>query len=488
MNPGQFTLISNYVPTLAAGDYVLHATQTVANAPGAHIDPLDANLRVVAPRYVLAPDQVLSTFPPSRASGAFSTRLPQIVLRRRTLPWERRASPTSAPDIPWLALVVLADNEPGEFKTGVPISDCVTAGTPMPGDNDAEVGDALTVPMSTVAYVFPAQDEVALLTHVRRVDLTDTELALGDDDGLLAVLVANRLPQPGRAYTAYLISLENQINRLVMSGFHQTDDQATHAPTPVGTTPITTWPVLAHWTFACVGEGDFQSLMQKLDIGLLGTVVPPKPAAPGKPPPPGRPNPPEVLATGHLGVDHTTREGDARRAWYRGPLVPFPGTRTAVGADGKLPLMHTSDQARRIGPDGRENLALATAFEIGRLLALAEPAIVAALLLWRKDGLNGARTASLLSRELALSRLHTHDVGAGFAARAGLDLLTSLGADAARRLGGIEQPAGVMAAAAAVMEAADGLSEAPDDEFALLRAAVEQAAAQLTAATEESQG
>jgi hypothetical protein len=238
-----------------------------------------------------------------------------------------------------------------------------------------------------------------------------------------------------------------------------------------------------------VGEGDFQSLMEGLNVGMLGTVVPPTPAAPGKPPPPARPNPPEVAATGHLAVDHTTREGEARRSWYRGPLVPFPGTRTPVGADGRLPLMHTSDQARRIGKDGRENLALATAFEIGRLLALAEPAVVAALLLWRKDTLNAARTASLLSADPALASLEAVDVGSGFAARAGLDLLTSLGADDAQRLGGVTAPGPdeVMAAAGTVIEGLGELSQDEDDEFAALRTAVQQATARLAATTEESE-
>jgi hypothetical protein len=490
MAPGQFTLISNYVPTLPAGDYVLHAAQGVT--PGGPIDPLDASFRVVAPRYILPADQVLSTYPPNRAAGAFSTRLPQIVLRRRTLPWERRASGTSAPSIPWLALVLLADGE-GEFKTGLPIASCVTTGVSMPGDNDAQVGDALTVSNKVVKTLFPAQDEVELLAHVRRVDLTDTELALGDDDGLLAVVVSNRLPLPNTAYTAYLISLENQIDKLVMSAAHEVDDGMTHGVLVPPVLPMSTWPVLAHWSFACVGEGDFQSLMQGLDVGMLGTVVPPKPVAPGKPPPPPRPNPPEVLATGHLAVDHTTREGEARRSWYRGPLVPFPGTRDAPGADGRLPLLHTSDQARRIGPDGRENLALATAFEIGRLLALAEPAIVAALLLWRKESLNASRTASLLAAEPALAALQAVDVGSGFAARAGLDLLTSLGADDAQRLGGVmtgaapaePEPEQVMSAAGTLMQGLGELSENEGDEFAALRSAVEQATARLAAATGE---
>nr|WP_284290527.1 hypothetical protein [Angustibacter aerolatus] len=50
-----------------------------------------------------------------------------------------------------------------------------------------------------------------MLCHVREVDLRDTELAMGDDDGWLAVVLCNRLPQPGTRYTACLVNVEGAI-------------------------------------------------------------------------------------------------------------------------------------------------------------------------------------------------------------------------------------------------------------------------------------
>jgi hypothetical protein len=494
--PGQFILHNNVLPALQAGTHTVRSKQTIT-APGATPEQRDTFVEVTAPRYLLPPDQVLSTFPPNKASGAFSTRLPQIVLRRRTLPWERRAAQNLGPEVPWLALVLLADGE-GEFKSGLPIAACVTSGVQMyiPLRNDATVGDALTVDNRVLHRTFPAMDELAVLAHVRRVDLNDTELALGDDDGWLAVIVCNRLPQPNTSYTAYLISVENQIGNLGLSGWYQDHDRATAPPTEYPIEPKTTYPVLAHWSFTCTGSGDFQSLMQGLDVGMIGTL--PAPAAPSgdKPPPPARPRPPVVAETGHIALDYVNRDGEPDLAWYRGPLVPAPGTRDTVDANGKLPLLHTSDQARRIGPDGRENLALATAFEIGRLLALAEPSVVAALLLWRKEGLDAARSAALIAAEPALAALRTDDVGSGFAARAGLALLTALGADDAGRLGatvdlGVPPPplAGdVLVGAATVATGLQELSDRADDEFDALRSAVLQAAAQLAEETNGGEG
>jgi hypothetical protein len=502
----------------------VHVEQSF-DAPGARTQTLDAHFDVTAPRFVLPPDQVLSTFPPNQAQGEFNARLPQIVLKRRTVPWERTVDGSTDPQsplrqVPWLALVVLADAE-AEFVSARPIAECITPGVTLDGRNDATVGNAIRVTAHVIAQVFPTKDELPLLAHVRNVDLNDTELALGGDDGWLAVLIANRLPQPGVRYRACLVSLEGQYDALpdtaavapdpgaalgttfvypeaianldqlssdyvarvdssaslslsaamTRGGPTQTVSDAwsrgaTGAPVtgvsnaPNATTaaligamhavsiqdidplsPILTFPVLAHWQFTCTGAGDFRSIMQGLDVGMLGTSPPaPPPPRPGrKPPPPSRPQP-TVLDTGHVALAYTSRAGEPRTVWYRGPLVPRPVDREMPDANGVLPLFHSSDQARRVGPDGRENLSLAAAFEIGRLLALAEPSVVAALLNWRKEGFETARRTALLDADAVLARQGVRDLLAGYASRLQRMIIVDLGADGAQRLGGIVPP------------------------------------------------
>lgn len=509
-NPGTFTLHSNAVPPLPAGSYVTHLTQTIS-APGASPEQETSHFEVTAPRFALTPDQILSTFPPNQAEGAFSARLPHIVLKRRTLPWEREldgknARSTLPREIPWLALVVLADSE-CQFKSGKPIAECVTPGVVLEGRNDVVVGNAIVVTDRVVTQVFPTKAELSLLAHVRNVDLSDTELALGDDDGWLAVVMANRLPQPGVRYRACLISIEGQYEVLpdtvvpedrdammfaaktvYENEARQADSIAyTHASKtgarsltvadgwstkkaaaaaassgdsqsaqarlftgpilgtmhavdmaiidPVAT--LYTFPVLAHWQFTCTGAGDFQSLVQNLDVGMTGTLpreLPPVQAGQKPHPPPSR-DPPVVVDTGHIALEHVSRNGDPGTVWYRGPLVPRPTRRDQPDAQGLLPLLHASDQARRVGPDGRENLSLAAAFEIGRLLALAEPSVVAALLNWRKEMLEQDRRAELLDAEPSLGKLGTDDFMGGYARRAGHEQIVKLGSDEAKRLG-----------------------------------------------------
>src|SRR5262249_38394456 len=145
---------------------------------------------------------------------------------------------------------------------------------------------------------------------------------------------------------------------------------------------------------------------------------------------------PEIVDTGHIALKHVSREGEPGTVWYRGPLAPRPTTREQPDGAGRLPLVHASDQARRVGPDGRENLSLAAAFEIGRLLALAEPRVVAALLNWRKQELEQARQDALIEMEPVLSVIRA-GVAARFGLRAGLNEIVRLGAGDAALLGSV---------------------------------------------------
>ena len=433
---------------------------------------------------------------------------------------------------------MIAEGE-GELSPEKKVEDCVTPGVTLSGPNDVATGVHLTVTQSVVNKVFPTKQDLPLLAHVREVDIHDTELAMGDDDGFLAVVLANRLPQFDRVeckpvrYLACLINLEGQldvlpppsrpVDRFIATEFvydatialeqyqidpdlaqmgvgytlHGKQMQRSGAATRAQKTnvaidtsskltghqkasyagvkqpktvqqwkvnaehvenvamtaasseasrvirdamktgfrypiegftyePVFRFPVLTHWSFTVTGAGGFESLMRNLDVGLLGTM-PAQRAAANRPPcadPPaveGPPAPevarpaPELAETGHVGLPHLTRRGEPLRAWYRGPLTPhvMVRDRDPETDDGRRPLAHTSDQLRRVVPDGREDLSLAAAFEIGRLLALSHPAIVAALMRWRREQFGAARAkkiAELAAGSATLLKDAMHDV------------------------------------------------------------------------------
>src|SRR4029077_6124158 len=116
---------------------------------------------------------------------------------------------------PWLALVLIAEGE-GSLLSDVPVADCTTSGTALadPSDVDVPKATSLEIPESVVTKVFPALEALRSLVHVREVDLNDTELALGDDDGWMAVVLCNRLPQANTSYSACLINVEGQYGEL----------------------------------------------------------------------------------------------------------------------------------------------------------------------------------------------------------------------------------------------------------------------------------
>ena len=484
---GHFVLHSSVMPPMTAGDYELVSDQT---GTPFDVEAERTHVRVSSPRYTMPPEQILSAFPPANAEGAFGDRLPQIALKRRTLPWERNpAGVATVSPTPWLALVVVAEGE-AELSATTPVEQCVTAGTTLldPDDRDVAEGLYLAVTETVVAKIFPTEEDLPLLAHVREVDIQDTELAGGDDDGWLAVVLANRLPVYDTAadnpvrYLACLVNLEGQLGELpppsppvdffeyelaqdwsvlasseahadqfVMgtgsevavvesAGFDaqsalpaigsQLDGAATSsrsiaadawsrgpteavaaaaldpdAPRLVRDTmgigfhlPIERYaaervlrfPVLAHWSFTTSEGATFETLMQDLDVGLVGTLPVPEPEDPPKP------EGPTVVVTGHVELEHQTRRGDGIQAWYRGALVPHPTDREQPDENGRLPVAHAADQLRRVVPDGREDLSYAAAYEIGRLLALSQLSIVSALLRFRAEQFGIARVKHLL--------------------------------------------------------------------------------------------
>ncbi|WP_377189717.1 hypothetical protein [Ruegeria meonggei] len=230
---GRFFLYDSIVPALEAGKYRLQGDLKIeAEEDGVDVDelavrPLQTHFNVTAPRLKLPPDQALMTFPPANSEGAYEARLPQIVLKKKTLPWDRKAAPDetafgdqiTSERTPWLALVVIAEGE-GQIEHDIPWQDCVSEGVDLPGDKDVPTATRLSVPVSVVRNVFPTVEDLPLLTHVREVNIDDTEAAMGDDDGFLAVVISNRMPQFDRencrpkAYTACLINLEGQLGEL----------------------------------------------------------------------------------------------------------------------------------------------------------------------------------------------------------------------------------------------------------------------------------
>lgn len=339
--PGSMRLHDSVVPDVPGGVYRVRTSLDLAedgtalDAPVAH----DAFLEVTGPRFTLGPTDIAGVHPPPGSVGAFSQRLPHVTLTRRTLPWERRF----ADGTPWLALLLTRPEE-AELLAPQPLREAVgedhfavlSAFGAIDGDGPMV---SVLVPSDPITQqdLLPHRRDVSLLTHVRQVNLADTELAGADDDGWFAVVVANRLPTLAGPYRASLVSLEGREVLLSASA---------NEPTP--------FVVLHQWEFE-VGEGGvFEVLARGFYVDALHRT----------PSPVGAGDPPQLFTR----VDH---DGQATSVPYSGPL--------------------------RAGPDapvGPADTGVEAAATLGRLLGAADGRFLSEVVGWHRE-VDRAETAQV---------------------------------------------------------------------------------------------
>jgi hypothetical protein len=427
---GHMYLYDSATPPLDDGSYRLTAATEVSYQGSRQGFSQETYFTVAGPRFTVPQAMVATSYPPGNGHGPFQDTLAHIVLSRRTLPWERELDPSGlipAPTIPpgappapglpvpWVALLVF---EEGEYTLlrGIPLQQAVPADVFTRLGSPANIScDAVEADADLVASILPSVEELQLLAHVRWVNVDDRELNTAGGDGYYAVVISNRLPSASAQCRAILVSLEERSD-LVQANPPPVADPRTgpaapaaadvpasavpvdvlpnpiftlsqppvHTFSPVIGPPLTYVPTarvrlvaLTSWQFTCEGPGTFRQLMQNLDVAMFGTV-----ADVGHPP---------LSDTGHLPIELQDRLGASEAVWYRGPLVPYNLTRDDLGP------YHCADQARRVTPEtGAEDVSYAAAFEVGRLLAAADPRLAQAIMRWRRESYKQSARASTI--------------------------------------------------------------------------------------------
>jgi hypothetical protein len=390
---GDIQFYDRYKPALQAGEtpYTLTAKQTLTSTAGASLSQAPsatAQFWISAPRFALDPSEIQSLFPPANSSGHYDLTLANIVLKERSLPWEREVEPNS-PNTPWLALLVFAEDEillPGS-ATGLTnptrasscaVSEFIKSTDPTILDLNlpAQPGDPATcqtIQISTATFdtIVPRIDDLPWLAHVRQVNTDNKTTAQAIGNGWFSVVIANRFPteSSGTAarYIAHLVSLEGYADYL-------TDTPPTW-PTGVTTARLVS---LASWTFQSRPDGlDFTALLKNLTGAPGGADLRLRLPGPATAPAADTPaaNAASALDQGYAALPYETRVGDETFAWYHGPLVPYPvGEVTAVAGP------YTSASAATVyePASGTFDLSYAACWEVGRLLALRDRAYATA--------------------------------------------------------------------------------------------------------------
>jgi len=371
------TFYDNYKAPLPAGSYRLVLQQSVdveGDKPRHYYR--DQRFEVLAPRYSIEADDIQAYFPPDGGTADYNNVLPHLILGSRNLPWERVLSSANEP---WLALLVLSEKD---IIDGNVVSKCGTVADLVPHrPDDLPVNDELPAPWvrldsdgAVMLPVFtrtedantpiqlldldldlflklcPARKELPLLAHIRHVDIADKVPLDMVANGEFSVLVANRFPPQG-GNTVHLVSLEGWKELL------DAPDSAMAKRVRLIT--------LANWSFVNdpKGHDTFGGLMEQLkkNSTVFGIAVQAS----------GDTYVDQALNRGYVPVDYKPLDSTQTFAWYRGPLASLKRDQVTETT------FDRPDAAMIVDPDrGIMDVSYASAWELGRLNALASPVFV----------------------------------------------------------------------------------------------------------------
>ena len=464
---GSMYLFDCVTPPLVDGNYRIDAVTNVTfDGQQAPLSSNSGYFDIEGPRFTLPATDVAAVYPPRNGHGGFDEYIPQIVISRRTLPWERRLTsdpsaigtptrdqwtlqPNPFPPVndpnewgpaPWLALLLFQE---GEYT----LHQNVSLKSVVPADAYArlEVPDGITcdsieVDAGLLQSVLPSLDELTLLAHVRQVNVDDKELNAASGDGLYAVLMSNRVPAPNAKFRACLVSLEERTDLV------KADPPPVAAPIFIGIFEnpvigqIGNVPAAKAEGVAAPAANIIGNLNNQFGATFLATVADRNVA-----------NAVGFVASPYYHVFIETQQLVLLHSWtfectgvgtFRDYVqrinVSTMGTVEEQGHPpvidtGHIPITvmdragvqenvwyrgpfvpmpltrdpltyHSADQCRRVTPEtGAEDISYAAAFECGRLMAAADPRLGQELMRWRREPYRqSVRIDSLLAIQAAI--------------------------------------------------------------------------------------
>ncbi len=398
--------------------------------------PLLYKFAVQGPRFRMDPGIVHSLFPPDGSLGEFSNVLPHVVLTNETLPWSLKpVTPDGKTDVDlgdftavgtekydldvptWLAVLILTETDFAAYTAqGYELKiDNTTTGTffgPLNGDfispalgedvtnqpswiKASDPCQAIKIPIALFSSIAPSLADLFMMANVRSVQMGSKPAQAvtdGEDMGTYSIVMGNRIPAVGQQHLAMLVSLENMQDYL--------PDQYGVASTKIPATVTYAYlPVLANWNFISAGDSyRFDHLLESLNNRAPhgNPVVPgPLPNARFKMYQPAGAIPAtgaaaQAIELGYTPLKHTTRNTQVTASWYRGPLVPYavqPGLQIfKTQQNAAVPAIYDADALVRLDPTtGLFDLSYASAWQLGRLLALQDKTFSINLYQWKRQ-------------------------------------------------------------------------------------------------------
>jgi hypothetical protein len=227
----------------------------------------------------------------------------------------------------------------------------------------------IDLPPAVFTDTLPKAAELPLLAHCRQVETEHKEILDLEEEGWFSIVVANRFPKTEGRNIVHLVSLES---------FKDYLPDGSRSPANYERVRLIS---LASWFFTATRErGSFVSLMKNLDGGLL--MMPVSEQARRAAQTPAQKTVLRAIDSGYVPIKYGMRQGEKTMAWYRGPLLPVP-----TGQIQRPRPFVTSDSAMIYDKQtGLFDLSFATAWQIGRLVALADKSFSLEMLKWRREG------------------------------------------------------------------------------------------------------
>lgn len=392
IEPKIIKLQDRATPPLTAGEYSLKAKLSILGKSNhddvaskeikKEFNNLDTPLtfKVSAPRFLLEPDLLHSVYPPASSVGAYHNSLPHIYFNRKTLPWERTISEDN--DAPWMTLLLLTAKEMQDnevLTASQKVTELQSMNVIKTPDNsqtskekkvqevyqnlkvpkidaelweEEEVAQIIQMPLNLFKSICPLIEELPFLSHARQVDTSLKENAAANPKGWFSVIVGNRLPQEGEDNFVFLVSLEGHYEALSTE------------PDPQASIRLV---VLEKWMFKSKGS-TFEELCEEL-IKNTGHFRIEKKTE--------NKDIRTALQHGYVPMNHRWRDGKNSVSWYRGPLVPVD-----IATPEKYKYNNADEALRFDKSTGMFDISYATAWQLGRVLALQNTAFSAALGSW----------------------------------------------------------------------------------------------------------
>lgn len=415
---GNLVFYQNRIPPLGSGNYQLDVEQSISSSDGKVPETTYQNTNqfaVTGSRFALDPDTISSVYPPENASGEYQNVFAHVCFTRDTLPWERTtgralAAPMLADTPPWLALLLVAQQDPAPDFQQVTLLDLLSSkyktaegkqgqlpegflfpDFPGADHNELEFGEAwsdpclvMDLPVDLFNAIAPSGDDLRWLGHVREIQPTTAQSArylqklrrvsTPLTPPRLSTVIANRLPAEGSESQACLVSVENWGKYLPQN------DGSPSGNIPAGTAKVRL-VLLKRWRFYAVAlEQTFSGYLLKLN--QAGWQVPgnflSEPVNDSASEADKAIN--NAFAMGLTPLNHHTRQGAKTVSWCHGPFVPF-------NISGRIEIpVPGPDSVTRYNPDtGMFDVTYAAAWQLGRLLALQNSNFAETLYNWKRE-------------------------------------------------------------------------------------------------------